>query len=110
MKERIIVAIVCLILVGELKGISQTTVDRRLTLKQCVDAAISNNLQVKQSDLQMQASGVNVSQAKSNKLPDLFGNLGHGFNQGRSIDPFTNSYINQQITFGNYSLGLTVFS
>jgi outer membrane protein len=56
----------------------------------------------------MQASGVNVSQAKSNKLPDLFGNLGHGFNQGRSIDPFTNSYINQQITFGNYSLGSTV--
>ena len=104
MKDRIIAVIVCLFLFAKDEAFAQTNNEHRLTLKQCVDAAIKKNLQVLQSDLQMQAAGVTASQAKSNILPDLFGSLGHGFNQGRSIDPFTNSYINQQITYANYSL------
>ncbi|MCW3078774.1 TolC family protein [Segetibacter sp.] len=108
MKERIIAGIVYLVLFSQLQAIGQTGNERRLTLKQCVDAAINNNLQVRQGDLQMQTSAVSLKQAKSNVLPDLFGNLGHGFNQGRSIDPFTNSYINQQILFASYSLGSSV--
>lgn len=108
MKERIIAAVVCLILFAQNEAFAQANNEYKLTLKQCVDSAITNNLQVRQSDLQMQTTAVNLSQARSNLLPDLFGNLGHGFNQGRSIDPFTNSYINQQITYGNYSLSSTV--
>src|SRR3954466_16229794 len=99
MKVRIIAGIVCLILFAKAGVVGQTNNANKFTLKQCVDAAISNNLQVRQTDLQMQASAVNLSQAKSNVLPDLFGNLNHGFNEGRSIDPFTNSYINQQIIY-----------
>lgn len=108
MKERIIAVVACLILFIQTDVFSQTNNQQRLSLKQCVDAAITNNLLVRQSDLQMQAASVNLSQAKQNVLPDLFGNLGHGFNQGRSIDPFTNSYINQQIIYANYSLSSTV--
>ncbi|RZL99873.1 MAG: hypothetical protein EOO88_59200, partial [Pedobacter sp.] len=48
------------------------------------------------------------SKTKSNRLPDLFADVTHGLQQGRSIDPFTNSYINQQIFFGNYGLGTSV--
>src|SRR5438128_737979 len=108
MKERIIAAGVCLILFVQVNVFAQTNNEHKLTLKQCVDSAIHNNLQVRQSDLQMQATAVNLSQSRSNLLPDLLGNLGHGFNQGRSIDPFTNSYINQQITYANYSLSSNV--
>ena len=108
MKERIITGILCLLLIGQFKAFSQPVNATRLTLKQCVDAAIKNNLLVRQSDLQMQAGGVNLNQAKSNLFPDLFANLNHGMNQGRSIDPFTNSYINQQIAFGSYSLNSSV--
>ena len=80
----------------------------RMTLKQCVETAINNNLQVQQADIQMQAAGVNLKQSKNNQLPDLFANLNHGMNQGRSIDPFTNSYVNQQINFASYSINSTV--
>jgi outer membrane protein len=81
---------------------SQTT--RRLTLKECVDKAINNNAEAQRSDLQAEASAVALKQSKANMLPDLFANMGHGLNEGRSIDPFTNSYINRSLAFGNYSL------
>lgn len=88
------------------------TAQNKLTLKQAVETAIANNLQVKQSDLQMQNASINFKQAKDNRLPDLFANLNHGINQGRSIDPFTNSYVNQNISYGNYNLGsnITLFN
>ncbi len=76
----------------------------RLTLKECVDKAITNNAEAQRSNLQAEISAVTLKQSKANMLPDLFANLGHGLNQGRSIDPFTNSYINRSLAFGNYSL------
>lgn len=82
------------------------------TLKQCVDTAIANNLLVKQSDLQMQNASINYKQAKDNRLPSVFANLNHGLNQGRSIDPYSNSYASQNILYGNYGLSadLTLFN
>ena len=82
------------------------------TLKQCVDTAIANNLAVKQSDLQVERSAINYKQAKDNVLPSLAANLNHGLNQGRSIDPFTNGYVSQNIGYGNYNLGagITLFN
>ena len=108
MKERITGFLACLFIIGQLKLGAQTGNANRLTLKQCVEAAINNNLLVKQSDLQMKTGQVNLRQSRANLLPDLFAGLGHGINQGRSIDPFTNSYINQQLSFANYSLNSQV--
>src|SRR5215213_2464738 len=76
-----------------------------LTLQQSIDLAIKNNTDVKESEFNMQTAGVNYNQAKGNLLPDVTGSVTHGLNQGRSIDPFTNSYINQQVNFANYNLG-----
>lgn len=79
-----------------------------LPLKQSVETAIANNLQVKQSDLQAQAASATLKQTRSHLLPNLIGNFNNGINQGRSIDPFTNGYINQQVNFANYSLSTNV--
>lgn len=78
---------------------------QNLTLKQCVTQAVNNNFQVKQSALQVDNAQVNLSQAKSNMLPDLNGNFGYGFNQGRSINPLTNGYINQQLFSSGIGIG-----
>ena len=79
-----------------------------LTLKQCVETAISNNLQVRQEQYQSQSDKVNYQQAKGNQLPYIGGSIYHGINQGRSIDPFTNSYANQQINFANYNINTNI--
>ena len=83
-----------------------------LNLQQCVDLAIKNNPQVNQAIYQSQTAAINSKQAKGNILPYLFGNLGHGINQGRNIDPFTNSYINQQVNYANAGINssITVFN
>lgn len=103
MKDRIFACLICFLAAIHFDATSQTS-GQKLTLKQAVEAAINNNLLVRQTDLQMEAARVNVKQAKANLLPDLFASGNQGVNEGRSIDPFTNSFINQRIGFGNYSL------
>lgn len=95
-----------------LKSGAQQPTGGTLTLQQAIDIAVKNNATVKQAEFNMQTASVTHRQAKGNMLPDLIGSINHGINQGRSIDPFTNSYINQQINFASYNLGssVTVFN
>lgn len=103
---------ICPILLISLLTGYNTYAQKVFTLKQCVDTAVANNLLVKQTDLQMQNASINYKQAKDNRLPNLFSILNHGFNQGRSIDPFTNSYASQNISYGNYNIssGITLYN
>jgi outer membrane protein len=73
-----------------------------LTLKQAVEIGIKNNIDVLQADLQMQKAGINLKQSKEYMLPDLNATATHGKNFGRSIDPFTNAYIDQKVGYANY--------
>jgi outer membrane protein len=88
------------------------TQDKLFSLRECVDTALKNNLDLKQTELRMESAGIDWRQAKANLLPTLNGFANHGFNQGRSIDPFTNAYIDQQVNFAGYGLasGLTLFN
>ncbi len=83
-----------------------------LTLEESVNIALKNNLEVRQNGLQAQSASILLKQSKMDLLPSVSGNIGHGMNQGRSIDPFTNAYIDQNVSFANYSLsgGITLFN
>jgi outer membrane protein len=109
--KSLIVLILCMTIGIHIQAQAQPPAEK-LTLRQCVETAINNNLNVNQSSLDMQAARVNQKQARANMLPTLFGAIDHGFNQGRNIDPVTNTYINQEVNFANYSLssGVTLFN
>jgi len=83
-----------------------------LTLQQCIQLAIKNNLNVKQTALIMEQDRINLNQAKENLLPFFNGSASHNINTGRSINPVTNTYANQSITSDNYGLtgGITLFN
>ena len=100
----------CLIILSPVLAYSQA--DTVLTLQQCIDIAIKNNLEVKKSELLLETGKLNYNQAKEYLLPTINGQIDHGINQGRNINPFTNTYVDQQLTYGNYSLNgdLTLFS
>jgi outer membrane protein len=85
---------------------------RVFSLREAVDTALRNNLELKQTQLQMESSAIDWRQSKANLFPTLNGFANHGINQGRSIDPFSNSYIDQQINFAGYGLatGVTLFN
>jgi outer membrane protein len=91
---------------------SQDAASHTMSLKQCVDLAIQHNLQVRQSEIQLETSGIQFKQAKDNLLPQVNGTLSQGNNYGRSINTFNNTYVDQQNNSGNYSLNasLTLFS
>ncbi len=77
---------------------------RYLTIKQCVDLAITNNLQIQQSQIQLEQNGVQYKQSKDNLLPQINGTIQQQFNYGRSISNLNNSYVDVQNGAGNYSL------
>ena len=87
---------------------SQTT----YSLQQCIDSALKNNIPVKQSALDMETARVNWKQSKDNLLPTLGVDASHGLNTGRSIDPFTNTYVNQSVNRAGYgaSADLVLFN
>ncbi len=87
-----------------IQSMAQTT----MTLKQCVETGIANNFDVLQRQLQAQSDEVNWKQAKLNMFPDLNASAGHSFNQGRSIDPFTNTPVTQSFNSSNYSVSSSV--
>ena len=93
------------VIAGSFTANSQTN---SITLKQAVETGIQNNLDVKQSDLRMQTAAVNWRQSKANLLPSLGGFANHGTNQGRSIDPFTNAFVNQSVNYAGYGLNTSV--
>jgi outer membrane protein len=82
------------------------------TLQKCLDIAIKNNLQVKQTDANAQLARVDYRQAIENLLPNISGGASRSFNNGRAISPLTNSYVNQSATNDNYSVSgsMTLFN
>jgi outer membrane protein len=53
-----------------------------------------------------------MKQARANLLPDLGATINHGVNQGRSIDPFTNQFVDQTVNYAGYGLnsGIVLFN
>lgn len=84
----------------------------KFTLQQCIQLALKNNPTIQHSQVASETQRANLTAARGNMLPTLNGDVSHGISQGRGIDPFTNTYANQNITFANYSLNtnLTLFN
>jgi outer membrane protein len=78
------------------------TAQNKLNLQQAIQMGIANNLSVRQSDLAMQKANINWNQSKAALLPNLNANTNQGINQGRTNDPITNAFINQNVTYSSY--------
>ena len=86
------------------QGMSQTV----MTLRQCVETGIANNFDVLQSQLQAESDKANWKQARMNMLPDLNASAGHNYNQGRSIDPYSNAPVTQSFNSSSYGVSSNV--
>jgi outer membrane protein len=93
-------------------GFSQNTSTTIYTLQDCIDILIENNLDLKIKELRAASSEVNFKENRNKMLPSLNMNYNLGINNGRSIDPFTNSFVSQGLTFSNAGLSLdaTIFN
>ncbi len=80
----------------------------KLSLQEAVNIALKNNISVKQSENQMLLSNLQLQQSKDNRLPSANGSINESFNFGRSLDPFTNTYIEKNINYNSLSLNANV--
>ncbi|MEO6303674.1 MAG: TolC family protein [Bacteroidia bacterium] len=94
--------ITVLILLAVFKTTAQDSVV--YNLKQCIDLALKNNLTVNMAELQMESNESRLQQARAANLPSVSGYANQGINQGKSINPYTNTFINQKINTGQYGI------
>ena len=100
------IAFLILIVIVPLDGRAQT--DKPLSLEACIQYAIENNINVRQNQLTQAQTAAQLKQSKLERLPSLNAGAGQGFRFGRSIDPFTNEFVQQTIRSNNFSLNSNV--
>jgi outer membrane protein len=95
MKKGLIVVVLMLASGWSVYGQQVSANDRPLSLKECVDIALQNNLQVRRSIYSVQNSNINLWQSKAQFLPTLNAGTSYGWQWGRAINPVTNIYTNR---------------
>lgn len=89
-------------------GMSFQTNAQIMNLEECIQYALENNIQLKQAEINTQISDYNTQNTKYNLLPSVNGNAGWNNNFGRSVDPFTNQFINANVVSYSFSVNSQV--
>lgn len=71
------------------------------TLERCVAEAEKNNLNIRDRALDIELSRTGRQQAIGSFIPSLNGFATHGYNWGRVIDPFTNTFATDRVRTNN---------
>jgi outer membrane protein len=83
------------------------------SLQQCLDHAFEHNIQIKLGQLGEVSADIGNQSAIGAFLPNVNGNLSHGYNFGRTIDPFTNQFVESSAIRSNsfgVSTGMVLFN
>ncbi len=82
------------------------------SLQKCIEYARTNSLTLKQASYGIDLADLTAKQNRLSRLPSVNGSASGGMQFGRTIDPTTNSFDNQTISFNNYSVnvGMTIFA
>ncbi|MBK6965285.1 MAG: TolC family protein [Bacteroidales bacterium] len=72
------------------------------TLEQCVNHALTNNLQVKQQMLLVESAKADLLQSKLDLLPGATANATHGYNYGKTVDRYTNQFATSRVQTNNF--------
>lgn len=74
------------------------------TLQRCIEYAKQNSLNIKQAAYGVELAEVGARQSRLERLPSVSGSAAGGIQWGRTIDPTTNDFNNQRISYNSYSL------
>jgi outer membrane protein len=85
-----------------------TQAQKKLTLQQAIQMGIANNIDVNKADLASQQARVIMQQSKLNMLPNVNASANYGISSGRTNDPVTNAFVNQNINSSNYGVAANV--
>ena len=76
----------------------------RFSLNQCIEYAYKQNFDVKLRELKFRQSENTLEQSQKARYPSVSGSFSQGINSGRSIDPFTNGFIQRTIASNSFGV------
>ena len=103
--KAITLTLAALALAGSLRAQQGWTLDR------CIDYALENNIQIRQSDIAAQTRDVDLNTARSNRLPGVSASASQSWSFGRSLT-IDNTYANTNTASTSFSIGadMTLFA
>lgn len=109
--NHIYIATILFIIIPSLVGFSQEKPTSSWTLKDCIDYARKNNIQVQSARVIQKSSNVDLLQAKAQLFPSLTFNSSQGWGHQR-IEQTDGKFKSQSAYTGSYSLnsGLTLYN
>ena len=84
-----------------------TAQTREWGLTECIQYALSHNLNIKQQEDNVRLKEISLSTSKNSRLPDLSGSVGENFSFGRALTS-DNTYLNRNTQSTSFSLGTSV--
>lgn len=84
--------------------ISATSAAQSWSLQDCIDHALSHNISIKQSELEVQSSEVKLHSAESRRLPAFAASVSENLSFGRGLTA-DNTYSNSNTTSTSFQLG-----
>ena len=81
-------------------------------MQRCIEYARDNSLTLKQAQYGIDLAKLTDKQNRMTRLPSLSGSSNGGLQFGRTIDPVTNSFDNQRISFNSFGIngGATLYA
>lgn len=82
------------------------------TLEECINTALSGNIQIKQQQLNSELARQHKQQSIASLFPSINGSATYVYNYGQTIDPYTNQFASERTQSNNFYLssGITLFN
>lgn len=75
------------------------------SLEECIETALRQSPEIQLQNLNILQASENYKYSKKNQLPSVSANVSQGINGGRSIDPFSNTFVQRSISSNSYGVG-----
>jgi outer membrane protein len=92
--------------------VSSSFAQKLWTLEECINTALSGNIQIKQQQLNAELSRQHKQQSVASLFPSVNGSATYVYNYGQTIDPYTNQFASARTQSNNFYLSssITVFN
>lgn len=105
MKKSIIIILLLSLAFG---AQAQAQAQKQWTLRDCIDYAVENNLDVKQQRISVESSANDLNTVINSRLPSVSASAGQSFGFGRSRSIATEAYENVTSSGTSYSVGASM--
>lgn len=85
-----------------------TQAQQTWSLEKCIDFALQNSLAIQQQDLLVKNNEINIKEAQHARYPALNGSTSLNFNNGRTINPTSNDFVNTTLVSNGLNLSSSV--